>query len=411
MEFGDGTGMEADVFVLRRNWYVPLVGVVLVVAGLLATRVSTEAAIFGAVAVVLGVTLAPISLLRNSFPRRRAVRVRAAAETLTFEGLPPIATSDVTSIRRVDQKSPTTVLEIAVRGRRNVVVAMTATVAEELLAVVGERSSRHRLIVPFGRRFLFLELLLGLPYAALLIGSPHVGTNIIVVCMLVLAGVTPLAAFLAWVAGLVRGHVVVGTDGFTTRWLMRERFVPFTDVTKIEAKPQFGDRYCVDTVVSLRIGKQVRLRTPDEPTTHDDRGVESNALFTSATRALERARFRTRITDAKPLLARGQRSAKDWLAALDALVRMGGAGYRTVTVDPNALTAIVTDPEAGLEMRVAAATAIVRAETPELVPRIRVAAEATADPVVRARLLEIAGDTTDEGAVRVLERVARTTRS
>lgn len=109
-------------------------------------------------------------------------------------------------------------------------------------------------------------------------------------------------------------------------------------------------------------------------------------------------------SDPKPLLACGQRSAKDWLPALDRLTE-GQGSYRDAATDPATLAEVASDPHAAVELRVAAATAVTRAGDAALVTRIRIAAEATADPNARTLLTRVATATDDAECAAVLDEV------
>lgn len=397
--------IEDVAHVLRRNGYVPLAGLALILGGFGATHFGGLAALLGGSAAVFGCIFVPIVLHRNAWPLARRAALRATPEELVVDGIAPIRTDDITSVRRVHRplESPSTVLELALRGRRDVTLAVTDHVADDLMSVIGERSSRHRLLVPYGTRFAIVWLALALLDFAYFGIAEHAAIRAILPSLF---GTTVLATIIAWALALVRGRIVVGTDGITTNWLGRRRFIPFADVVAVTSKAPLADEFTIDTLIDRRGGKRVRLRTPEEPTTNIHRGIEGRALFDAIRRAYDRARLGARVADARPLLARAGRSSRDWLAALDTHARAAG-GYRDVTIDSVTLAEIVADPEAGAEIRVAAAATLVRAQKTELLPRVRVAAEATADPTTRDCLLRIGEARSDEDAVAVLDRVAQ----
>ena len=84
---------------------------------------------------------------------------------------------------------------------------------------------------------------------------------------------------------------------------------------------------------------------------------------------------------ASALLARGERSARDWLAGLRGLAVDGGSGYRVAAVDGHALFALLVDATATRELR--AAAAVVLGAKEEHAARLRVVADDVADPLVR----------------------------
>jgi hypothetical protein len=167
------------------------------------------------------------------------------------------------------------------------------------------------------------------------------------------------------VAGVVRRMqtLTVGADGVT----IGQRFIPFSQIRGVG--PGRDPR-----VLELDVepDEHVRLDTTPERLRA---GSSRDHVRAIVAEAWLRAKRRP-ATNAASLL-RGDRDVKDWVASL----RTNQGGYRIAAMDDDELFAIVTDPRAAQEARVGAAIAL--AAKSDHAPRLRVAADDIADPVVR----------------------------
>jgi hypothetical protein len=203
-----------------------------------------------------------------------------------------------------------------------------------------------------------------------------------------------VSLFGAVLVGVFKGRVVVGADGLAVRWL-RRRFLPYSEVTGVAAVPE--------TVVTMRSGGRLRLTATDTADTDAQRGVNAAALFRHVEAAYARYQAQTTEAMATALVRRADRSARDWLTGLDALVKVDRTGYRTATVTPEILAAVARAADEPTDARVGAAAALVRIGVDEHRTLVRVAAEACADPETRAALEDLAEARTDEETLAALQ--------
>jgi hypothetical protein len=265
--------------------------------------------------------------------------------------------------------------------------------------LVGARRSRFRLVLPFGKRYLVAFSLFALLFVA--VGGVNMWPIFTVPCLF-------YALIASWLMGYVRGRLVIGADGLTTRWLIWERFVAFREVASVSGAPIWGGGGAVDTLLKLRTGRKVMLRTVEAPNTEADRGAEGRAMLAHVQESF--AHSSTLLdggADLSARLKRGSLSAREWLSALDALAEGGAARYRVAAVSPDALTDVARDPGASVEERVGAAAVLVRMGDEVHRTRVRVVAEGCAEPALRAALLGLV-EARDEAATEaVLAKVAR----
>jgi hypothetical protein len=299
------------------------------------------------------------------------------------------------------------VVDLAMRDGDRIALSTRVEIARALVELFGARRAAFRLVVPYGQRFLALFVLIALLVFALALALSPLGA----VPAFFLAGSSGAfyAVPLAWVVGLLlRGRVVIGADGFTTRWLSWERYVAFRDVKAVRGASRLADARLEDTLVELASGRRLRLRTVEAPNTEAERGTESYAMLQHMSDAFTRsARLLDGRVDVPTLVQRGPRTAAQWLSGLDALVRGGGSGYRVAAVSPEMLAEVTYDPSAKPEARVGAAAALVRIGDEAVRTRVRIAAEGCADTELRETLLALSEARTDTAAVAALATLER----
>lgn len=198
---------------------------------------------------------------------------------------------------------------------------------------------------------------------------------------------TPMGAlgWIATVAALAAGAVVasstpdvtVGLDGILVRTLFGARFFSFEGVIEATALPNGvalhhadGSR---DRLLFYRLATARRLRDRD-------------AIISLVKDALSEARV---IDEPRPpdALARRGRPIAAWREAIAAVAR---GGYRDLGLSPEALDQTVSSAASSAEARIAAAIALSTTGEDGAKDRIRVAADACADPKVRVSLERIA---------------------
>jgi hypothetical protein len=214
-----------------------------------------------------------------------------------------------------------------------------------------------------------------------------------------LPGALGLAA--ALVAGwlLTRGRPTIefGADGVAIRGRFRRRFVAYRDIERVEART--GLPFQSMTLV-LRDGTKVRVRA-----THSTpRARLLKALVDEGMQMVTNGRAAGAEV---PDLVREEKSPQAYRERLERLTRE--VQYRTKAVTPEQLIGLMRNPAADRDQRAAAALAL--RNNPTALPRIRVAADVTADPDVKAALEELSEDDFDDTRLdRVLERLTRQAR-
>ncbi len=403
---GESTAVRA--WRLRRNWYLPIASLALAIAGYAFSRTSGPDATFGWFGIVIGVPFGALFYARNAFRLAKATELRATRETLTIDGVGEIAATDIVEAKLVPRPSSRGdhLFELVLRDRRRLSFASTLGAAMAMFDMLGinpgERRTTFTTVVPFGKRFLAVFAVLGLPWTVL---SALENADVVLVLLSLFFWVVPMCALVAMFVGLLRGKLVVGAEGFTRRWLFWQRFTSFADVASIESVKPFLSRDRVDVIVTFDGGTRSRIRAAEAPDTAEQRGAESRALFRHLLQAHARATEIGSPIGAAPLLRRGPRTVREWLASLEQIAGTGGSGYRVATMSPEALGAIVRSVDTPIDARVGAAVALVRVGQTEHHATIRVAAEASAEPSTRALLEGLLEARTDEELERVLERV------
>ena len=354
----------------------------------------------GYLAAFFGLVFGPVFVARRAFPRAIPCTFRATEAGLTIAGSEELRSEDILEAKVVPRRGPDALVELALRGPgpKTLTLRTGAREAKALLELFGARRTRFRLVIPYAKRFLaalgvFVTL-------ALLLDVRHVGSG---AWVLALPGCVFYASIVAWLFGYLRGRLVVGADGFTTRWLFRERFTAFREVAGVRGKSRILSGGVEDTIVELASGRKTRLRTVEAPNTEEERGAESRAMLAHMVEAFARS---TRLLDARvdvpALVQRGARSTSEWLSGIDALVRGGGSRYRVAAVSSDMLSELACDPSAAVESRVGAAAALIRMGDDLLRTRVRVAAEACAESELRDTLLALSEARDDEAAEKAL---------
>ncbi len=168
--------------------------------------------------------------------------------------------------------------------------------------------------------------------------------------------------------------LTVGQDGLDLRSPFRRCFVGHREIENV-LRNEIGFEIILARGPSLLIDTRTE-RAGAEGSTTDPSFDAVHAAWTGWTNDVAGAR-----SGAATLLARGDRSARDWVASLRGLAAAGGSGYRVAALDEQALFAVLVDPAASRELRVAAAVVLGAKE--EHAPRLRVVADEVADPLVR----------------------------
>ena len=267
----------------------------------------------------------------------------------------------------------------------------------ELDRRAGTSQFRVRRLRPYENLLLLTLLFLAVPLAiALSIVSGWLGLLCFVAAVL-----SPFV-----VRALARIRLTVGSDGLDLRSPLHHVFVPHARIQSIariwpdgheRGSTQDGEVVSWGFEVLVDDGSRHRLDTRPE---RFPAGVwKTDPVFAAAFGAW--SAWQTGATPAVPhvsaLLARGTRSTREWIASLRDLSTDGANGYRVAALDESALFAILADAAAPRELRAGAAVAI--ANRQEHAPRLRLAADDVADPVVRRVAIASAGADPDRAAL------------
>lgn len=218
----------------------------------------------------------------------------------------------------------------------------------------------------------------------------------------VLGVMTPLMTItaLTWIFGLIFAptRVRVGVDGVATRWLGRERFVPFSRVRGVQTyEERVGGKTYFGVALDLDGGERVKIPAGQKGFT----SMNTAELEERIREALALHREGAGPVDER-LLARGRRAVPEWIASLRALGAGANADLRTPPVPPEKLLRIAEDAAAAPLVRVSAAVAAAAA-APDAKRRVRLAARTTASPKLRVALERVsADDATDETIAEAL---------
>jgi hypothetical protein len=186
--------------------------------------------------------------------------------------------------------------------------------------------------------------------------------------VLLAPALVPLAVWLLW-----RATITVGSDGVERRSIFGRRFVAHADVFDVR---QAGD----EVIMVLNDGRALMIDTRGERIRAGvwRKDPVFDAIFTAwhAQRGLG-----ANGAAATTLLARGTRPVREWLASLRRIGGDAGSGYRVAPLEERDLLGVMSDAQAPAELRVGAAVAL--GANKERAPRLRIAADEVADPVVR----------------------------
>jgi hypothetical protein len=262
---------------------------------------------------------------------------------------------------------------------------------QRLLEAAGLDASRRTLEMRLGETT-FLDIvtvLLGVPAA-------WIGCIYVVEEMLRIReapGWLATVAMIALVRAAVRAvrrvfgpaRLVIGADGVVVRGRFRDRFVPHARIAAVEVAAQR---------IELRLDDGSTVRAKARHLTQEEQ-VELSTRLEDARRA-----FRAGAADQAALarLDRRGRAPAAWRDALRALL-VDASGYREGSLSREDLLRVVESPAAPVERRIGAAVALSADGAPEDRARIRVAAEACANPRVRVALAQAASGEVEEAAL------------
>lgn len=261
------------------------------------------------------------------------------------------------------------------------------TDAERLLAAAGLEASQRTLRMTLGETD-FLD------YLSVLVGAP-VACSVVTALARVLglgpiSGIVAVVALSAFVFSAMRevfgpARITIGADGVVIARLFRERFYPHDRIADLEVAPQ-------EVTLILTDGSRVAAKARHLPE------AQQKALQIR----FEQARRVWSAGDAGGAalsrLDRNGRSGADWREALRAVLAKA-AVYRGRALTREDLLAVLESPSAPADRRIGAAVALADAGDADDRTRIRVAADACADPRLRVALEHAAEGSLDDAAL------------
>ncbi len=397
---------ELVAYRLQSDWTLAAVALALSLAAIVYEHVDPTTISGGyyvaGVAALFAVAIAKGVLV----PRSVRVVVRVTPLELVIGDGAPVPFAEVSEAKIIPRQRGAVTVRLTFRDHSQE-LTMRAGDAARMLRLVGrapgDRRTSFAIMPLYGTRFRAVFFPLGV---LAFIGFHHSIQTFSDVGLILLFAVTPPSVLLVWVAGFLRGRVVVGSDGFTRRWFWSERFFPFAEIESVEcAKVPFAVG-APDTFVKLRSGKTFALRAANTQWILTGRDDEARSLSTHVMTALERTKsVRGDTQTAAMLLASRAGDGKAWLAQIDGAVRGDATHYRVAALKQEELTGIARDAASCTATRVGAAVALlrVRVDGREVVREL---ADACAEPELRRALVSLSEGRTEEEIVEILE-VAR----
>jgi hypothetical protein len=404
--------MKTKAILIRRNAAVGFAALgttlTLVAAGLLANVGEPVETVLAPV-IVFGwpVALAlSVGWLGYWRPRRDEVLVEAASGGLSVDGRTrrhagALARGEATVL---DDSGVRLVLRGWPRPSVRLIVPNIALAREVLASLgldrrAGTSQFRIRRLRPYENLLLLTLFFLSFPAViALCIVSGTLG-----LVGLVAAVLSALA-----IRALARVELTVGSDGLHLRSPLRRAFIPHGRIRTLQriwpTGSENGSTHDGEVVswgfeLVLVDGTKHRLDTRPE---RFPAGVwKTDHVFASAFAAWSTSQTEDApaVPHASALLARGSRPTREWIASLRELATDGASGYRVAALDARALFAILADAGAARELRAGAAIAL--GGRKEHAPRLRIAADDVADPVVRR--VAVASASGDPAGAALLE--------
>lgn len=379
---GEGIDAPAEVEVLQRNplWllaaFVPLVVVLLGVVGALPllARGRLEVLIATWVLAVVGFVAAAIWLERvrrrdpQPLRRRQPLELDEEAIRIGDRAIPRAAIAHAAFAA-----SPHPHVRLTLRGAFPEHVRLAAVDAEDGRRLIealqldeAHTSATFVASPPLAASWLQAGGVIAAMLGAIAVASLGGTVPMLLVAMLFTAGIA------------APQRVEVGVDGLHTRWLLRERFVPWHDVEEVHVEPGMGQS--MQVVVEMQRLPAMRIVL--------QQSNEAHSPAQALRERIERARAAHDAGEAaeEGMLARPPDLApKDWLARLRALREV--TAPRRAAVDAERLWRLVETPRVAPRIRVAAAVALHEdARHPEARRRIGEIARQAAQPGLRVAL-------------------------
>jgi hypothetical protein len=235
-------------------------------------------------------------------------------------------------------------------------------VLERLGVGVQQQVMTFDTLAPVSRAFHLLLL------TSMILGTVASGVGAALFWPLLPVGIVAVVTALALQAW---GKVDVGSDGLLLRHRLGKRFIAFDELEQAEGYVRGFD-------LVLKSGERLRVGMTQNTHLSPRMITERNALL-SRVAAAQQAHRQGMHGRVAAQLAQHGRSVDTWWEALMAL----GQSYRDGAVDDVALWRVVEDATSPATARGAAAALLARTSNPSGQERLRIAAEASANPKLR----------------------------
>lgn len=326
------------------------------------------------------------SALRRPSHGGRLRAVRADGAGLHVDGALAVARRDLRgALVSASEQDGGAVVHLDVRPAWRACSVFTSTreQADDLVLALGlghpDDLVRIRALPPWARHLRWLTILLTT--------SPWFLFNLVRFIppwgVLVLAGLYGVIALPL----VVPQFVEVAADGVLVSWLGSSVFHPFGALERAEASG-------VGVVLHARSGRAHEIRLTQQD---GGRAAERDALVARITAGIARHASGGAGSE-EALLARGGRSAAEWLTAMEVVGTGDAGGYRASAVPRERLWEILEDPTVSVSARAGAAMALRAAVEDDADARARLAAvvSRTAAPSLRVTLEAL--EAQDEGS-------------
>ena len=195
--------------------------------------------------------------------------------------------------------------------------------------------------------------------------------------------------------------LVIGADGIAVTSSLRRRFIPHSRIREVRRRPVTSERrehlrISPGFEIVLDDGTEIVFDTLSDRFETDD--PDADPVY-EAVAASVRKHAPGEVGPAVTTLARGGRSAREWIASLKTLGASGTA-YRAAAIDFSSLLGVLCDADAAKDVRIAAVVAL--ASSKEHAPKLRVALDDVADPDLR-RVALTAADEDEDALAREIE--------
>ncbi|MDP3278737.1 MAG: hypothetical protein Q8Q09_26335 [Deltaproteobacteria bacterium] len=181
--------------------------------------------------------------------------------------------------------------------------------------------------------------------------------------------------------------VQVGRDGVSVHGGLRQWFVSFSDLQSARA---------TTAAISLTLRDERTLSIP----TFGTRAALRDALLERIVAGISQRDPSTDLSARLAVLDRNSRSLEAWAEALRAV--LSDDDYRHAGLSRDELRAVLDDPDAPPERRIAATFALAHSDKDRTVERVRVVVAATAHAPVRVALERAAEGTLDEASLTAI---------